>query len=130
VALSVQLFFRTFTDAFQSCYKDGLNGTLDFRFLSSAPMFSYIFLSLRSFEVDSRRNYVWVIYCVVTFIFSSGFAYMRPFNPLTTIVPKGILPQSYDNRAFWHDFKGIPISDMEACSALKLHCLKLHSLNG
>ena len=53
-----QLFFRTFTDTFQSCYKDGLNGTYDFRFLSSAPMFSYIFLTLRGFEVDSRRNYV------------------------------------------------------------------------
>ena len=43
---------------------------------------------------------------------------------------EGILPQSYNNRAFWHDFQGIPISYMEACLALKLHSLKLCSLNG
>ena len=29
---------------------------------------------------------------------------MIPFNPLPAIVPKGIFPQSCDNRAFWHDF--------------------------
>ena len=49
---------------------------------------------------------------------------------LIAIVPKGILPQSYDNRAFWHDFQGILISYMEACLALKLHSLKLRSLDG
>ena len=51
-------------------------------------------------------------------------------SPLIAIVPKGILPQSYDNRAFWHDFQGILISYMEAYLALKLHSLKLRSLNG
>ena len=58
--------------------------------------------------------------------------FLNPLShiPLIAIVPKGILPQSYDNRAFWHDFQGILISYMEACLALKLHSLKLRSLNG
>ena len=51
-------------------------------------------------------------------------------NPLITIVPKGIFPQSYDNRAFKHGFQGISISREEACLAMKLRFLKLNSLNG
>ena len=43
-------------------------------------------------------------------------------------MPKGILPQSYDNDAFWHSFLGTPISHKEAYLALKLHSLKLHGL--
>ena len=60
----------------------------------------------------------------------TDFFFQLCINPLIAIVPKGILPQSYDNRAFWHDFQGILISYMEACLALKLHSLKLRNLNG
>ena len=52
------------------------------------------------------------------------------FNPLITIVPKGIFPQSYDNCAFRHGFQCIPILYKEACLVIKLHSLKLRSLNG
>ena len=78
----MQLFLRTFTDAFQSCYKDGLNGTYDFRFLSSVPMFSYILLVIRSFIVDSQKSYVFVIYCGISFLSTLVFAYSRPFKTL------------------------------------------------
>ena len=44
VHTKLQLLLNTFADAFQCCYKDGLNGNYDFRFLSSAPMILFIII--------------------------------------------------------------------------------------
>ena len=82
----VQLLFKTFADAFQCCYKDGLNGNYDFRILSSAPMvlsitsFAIInfFYNIQDFnvEVSSRSN------SLVYLLFSFAVAYVRPFKSL------------------------------------------------
>ena len=75
-----QLFLQTFADVFQSCYKDGLNGTWDFRFLSSAPMFVYLFaVVLSSFVVTPTSNF-WIVSGIILFITSCGFAYVKPYK--------------------------------------------------
>ena len=78
----VQLLSKTFADAFQCCYKDGLNGNYDFRILSSAPMvFSITIFTIINFfyniqdfnvEVSSRSNS----------LISFAVAYVRPFKSL------------------------------------------------
>ena len=74
------LFLQTFTDVFQSCYKDGLNGTWDFRFFSSAPMFLYLFMvMITGFVVEHRPNF-WIITALILFITSCSIAYVKPFK--------------------------------------------------
>ena len=81
-----QLMLNTFCDTFQSCYKDGLNGTYDFRFLSSAPMLvallilvCVVYYTLRTF---SRHIYFLAISSIFTLIMSVIFAYIKPYKTL------------------------------------------------
>ena len=76
----MQLFLQTFTDAFQGCYKDGLNGTYDFRYLSSVPMFLYLCVVVwAGFVVHSERDY-WTAIGITLFITSCGIAYVKPYK--------------------------------------------------
>ena len=75
-----QLFLQTFTDVFQSCYKDGLNGTWDFRLFSSTPMFLYLFAVLNAGFVVAPKQNVWIISGIILFITSCGIAYVKPFK--------------------------------------------------
>ena len=82
-----KIFLKIFADAFQCCYKDGLNGHYDFRILSSAPMvisltnFAVInlFSNIQEFYIEvSARSLHSLIYLLISFV----VAYVRPFKSL------------------------------------------------
>ena len=80
-----QITLGIFAEAFQSCYKDGLNQTYDYRFLSSAPMFLYLFLTL--FCTIFWDDYHGIIVTVAIFSFVNLFssivvAFIKPFKTL------------------------------------------------
>ena len=75
-----QLFLCTFTDAFQNCYKDGLNGTYDFRFFSSFPMFLHILVVLIAGFVEAPQRDFWIVCGIIFFTFSCGIAYVKPYK--------------------------------------------------
>ena len=81
-----QLMINTFVDTFQCCYKDGLNGTYDFRFLCSAPMFMALLTLLFSL-MNTRHNfqqhtYFLAVFSLVCLILSSMVAFIRPYKSL------------------------------------------------
>ena len=75
-----QLFLQTFTDAFQTCYKDGQNGTYDFRFLSSAPMFLCLGLVLCAVVVMHPDQQYWIASGVAFFTIAYCIAYIQPYK--------------------------------------------------
>ena len=81
-----QLMLNTFIDTFQSCYKDGLNGTYDFRFLSSAPMLVSLLTFLWGIVYAQlnfvRHVYFLDIFSLITLCLSGTIAYIRPYKTL------------------------------------------------
>ena len=81
-----QLMLNTFCDTLQSCYKDGLNGTYDFRFLSSTPMLVALLTFLFGIVYDQlqlvRHVYSLDILSLVTLCLSGAVAYIRPYKTL------------------------------------------------
>ena len=81
-----QLVVNTFVETFESCYKDGMNKTFDFRFLSSAPMW-LILLIVPMGNLYTHNTFEWHVYIHASFGFSflclSGvIACIRPFKTL------------------------------------------------
>ena len=81
-----QLALKTFADTFESCYKDGLDGTYDFRFISSFPMlmaFSFLFLFLFALRRNIQHHmYFYVIASLIFLITSTLFAFWKPYKSL------------------------------------------------
>ena len=77
-----QLLLHTFADAFQYCYKDGMNGTYDFRFLSPVPLFSYFTLMLFSIHVGNMKVHLpHMLICSALFlVLSIAIAYVKPYK--------------------------------------------------
>ena len=75
-----QLFLQMFTDAFQNCYKDGQNGTYDFRCLSSAPMFLYLGVVIWAVvNIHPDQDY-WIAIGVTFFTTACCIAYIQPYK--------------------------------------------------
>ena len=78
-----QLMLTTFVDVFQSCYKDGLNGTYDFRFLSSFPMvISLLLFSCFPSVTFHSRIHVYATLALLLFLISYFFAFSKPYKSL------------------------------------------------
>ena len=81
-----QLMLNTFCDTLQSCYKDGLNGTYDFRFLSSTPMLLALLTFLCGIvygQLKLVRHVSFLdILSLVTLCLSGAVAYIRPYKTL------------------------------------------------
>ena len=71
-------FLHTFADAFQGCYKNGTNGTHDYRYFAGLYLFFQIVM-LSAFIPCSV--YMWTITVLFPSVVSLLFAY---FNPYTT----------------------------------------------
>ena len=78
-----QLIVNTFVETFHNCYKDGLNETYDYRFLSSAPMFLGLFTVV--FGNVVALEFQWHMYFFALFSFalllvSFAIAYVKPYK--------------------------------------------------
>ena len=79
VKLLADIFFSTFS----GCYKNGLNNTSDYTYLSSVPMI-IVLLYVPAFNL-STLNYLGLMYtpallCFVCFVLSIIYAYIKPYN--------------------------------------------------
>ena len=70
-------FLHTFADAFQGCYKNGTNGTRDFRYFAGLYLFFRIVL-LAAFI--SPAPYMWLTLIPFPAVVSLLFAYFRPYK--------------------------------------------------
>ena len=70
-------FLHTFTDAFQGCYKNGTNGTRDYRYFAGLYLFFRIVL-LAAFTFAGM--YIWLILILFPVVGSLSFAYYRPYK--------------------------------------------------
>ena len=81
-----QLTVNFFIETFRNCYKDGLNGTYDFRFLSSAPFILFLsFVLLGTIHgMTAFSSHIYIVGCIsVVFIILAIFvSYVRPFKSL------------------------------------------------
>ena len=81
-----QLSLNFFIETFQNCYKDGLNGTYDFRFLSSVPFLLFLSFVLLSTIPDTTKfnSHIYIAGCIalVFIILAIIFSYVRPFKTL------------------------------------------------
>ena len=80
-----QLTVNIFVETFHSCYKDGLNDTYDYRFMSSAPMFFILLTAVFGYCI--ALEFQWHIYFLASFSFallsvSLAIAYIRPYKTL------------------------------------------------
>ena len=79
----MHLLIKIYIDTFQNCYKDGLDGSYDFRFLSSAPMFAYLLMAVPIFGNDFQSGVIAMFGGLLTFlIISIVIAFVRPFKHL------------------------------------------------
>ena len=79
-----QLAIKTFAEALHSCFKDGLNGTRDYRALAGLCLFSSL-ISMISFYIWEFviTAYSYDIFCGISLIvFSILFAFWRPCKSL------------------------------------------------
>ena len=77
-------FLHTFADAFQGCYKNGTNGTRDFRYFAGLYLVFRIVI-LAAFI--SPAYYMWLILIPFPVVVSLLFAYFRPYkNNLFNII--------------------------------------------
>ena len=81
-----QLSLKFFIETFQNCYKDGLNGTYDFRFLSSVPFLLFLSFVLLGIIPDRLKfnSQLYVTLCISLGFFCSAIiiSYVRPFKSL------------------------------------------------
>ena len=77
-----QLLLHIFADAFQCCYKDGMNGTYDFRFLSPVPLFLYLTLVLVTTHLGSMKLHLFrvLIFSALFLVLSIAIAYVKPYK--------------------------------------------------
>ena len=75
----MHLLFKIYIDTFQRCYKDGLDGSYDFRFLSSAPLVVYLLLAVLIFtEHEFQSGRISASGCLLTSLIVITF--VRPFK--------------------------------------------------
>ena len=70
-------FLHTIADAFQGCYKNGTNGTHDYRYFAGLYLFLRIVL-LAAFTFAGM--YIWLILILFPVVGSLSFAYYRPYK--------------------------------------------------
>ena len=70
-------FLHTFADAFQGCYKNGTNGTWDYRYFAGLYLFFRIVLLL-AFILPTP--FKWAIVIPIPFAVSLLFAHFRPYK--------------------------------------------------
>ena len=70
-------FLHTFGDAFQGCYKNGTDGTCDYRYFAVLYLFFRMVL-LASITFAGR--YLWLILILSLVVASLSFAYFRPYK--------------------------------------------------
>ena len=70
-------FLHTFANAFQGCYKNGTNGTRDYRYFAGLYLLFRIVL-LAAFISPSA--YMWLILIPFPVVVSLSFAYFRPYK--------------------------------------------------
>ena len=70
-------FLHTFTDAFQGCYKNGTNGTRDYRYFAGLYLFFRIVLLA---ALISPMAYMWLILVLFPVVFSLLFSVFRPYK--------------------------------------------------
>ena len=70
-------FLHTIADAFQGCYKNGTNGTHDYRYFAGLYLFLQIVL-LAAFTFAGM--YIWLILILFPVVGSLSFAYYRPYK--------------------------------------------------
>ena len=77
-----QLLLHIFADAFQCCYKDGMNGTYDFRFLSPVPLFLYLTLVLVTTHLGNTKFHLSrvLIFSALFLVLSIAIAYVKPYK--------------------------------------------------
>jgi len=68
---------HAFADAFQGCYKNGTNGTRDYRYFAG---FYLIFRIVMLTEVAVTTYYIWMIIILCPIIASLMFALLRPYK--------------------------------------------------
>ena len=70
-------FLHTFADAYQGCYKNGTNGTCDYRYFAVLYLFfCMVLLALITFA----GRYLWLILLLSVVVASLSFAYFRPYK--------------------------------------------------
>ena len=115
-----QLSLNCFIETFQNCYKDGLNGTYDFRFLSSVPFFLFlIFVLLSTIPGTTKFNsYIYLAGCIslVFIILAIIFSYVRPFKSL------------YNNFSFTFHFAVFSFMEVVCIIWYEGHIVSAHSL--
>ena len=78
-----QLMVNTFVESFSSCYKDGLNNTYDFRFLTPLPMVAGLFmLFLLLSHKYTQRLYSHSLFSVSFLLLAFVLAFLRPYKSL------------------------------------------------
>ena len=79
-----QLSVNFFVETFQNCYKDGLNGTYDFRFLSSVPFLMILSLvplgTIYGMTNFNSQIYVTLYISLEFFVLAIIVSYVRPFK--------------------------------------------------
>ena len=80
----MHLLIKIYIDTFQRCYKDGLDGSYDFTFLSSAPMFAYLMLAVFTFAKHEFQSIkISTFGCFLAYlIISIVIAFVKPFKYL------------------------------------------------
>ena len=83
----LNLALLTFVNTYQGCFKDGTNGTRDYRALSGGILALYVLLLLVSVtanmlvEVDERAPVLsWQIFIAIFIVLTVTFAVMRPYK--------------------------------------------------
>ena len=71
-------FLHTFADAFQGCYKNGTNGTRDYRYFAGLYLLFRVVL-LVAF-ISTTADYFWLIIILFAVIISLLFAFFRPYK--------------------------------------------------
>ena len=71
-------FLHTFADAFQGCYKNGTNGTRDYRYFAGFYLLFQVVL-LVAF-ISTAADYLWLIIILFAVVISLLFAFFRPYK--------------------------------------------------
>ena len=115
-----QLSLNFFIETFQNCYKDGLNGTYDFRFLSSVPfLLCLLFVLLGTIPGLTKvhlRVYVTGCIALVFIILAIIISYVRPFKSL------------YSNFSFTFHFAVFSFMGVVGIIWYEGHIMSAHSL--
>ena len=79
-----QLTVKIFVDAFQSCYKDGLNDAYDFRYLSFVPFLLVLLLVPVHCVMGILRDemYYATLFSFGMLVIAAFFSYVRPYKTL------------------------------------------------